>query len=150
MSSLWDLQETYTFTNNVVKFGEKVITELHQSGKKKKLVWYPFKASVIAWVTHLLSHFLISVTCQIMPWCTGSPPCMSRCTHPLVWRSKSRCLMKSSLTSLHLETTLTWSQVKISVYKNTIQNIFALELHLRSLLHYDNYCNPWHMIQFDL
>lgn len=30
------LQETYTFSNNVVKFDEKEIAELHQSGKEKK------------------------------------------------------------------------------------------------------------------
>lgn len=62
----------------------------------------------------LSNHLPTSVTCQTMLWFSGSLPCMSRSTHPLAWRSKSRCLLKSSCTLHHPQTTLAWSQVRVS------------------------------------
>lgn len=54
------LQEVYTFTNNMVTFGDQEITEFYKSGKQKKLVAFvTCSSSVIGWHQHALGFILL-------------------------------------------------------------------------------------------
>lgn len=67
---LWNFQEVYTFTQSMVKVGNKEITEIYQSGKK---TFCSFVSRHL--ILHQLHHISTSDPGQITPWFSGSHQC---------------------------------------------------------------------------